>query len=80
MAMDGNVMKMRAVPGLELPAGKTVELKPGGHHLMLLDLKQELKPGETVPVTLVIEGAGGKRENVEIKAPVKALADNQHKH
>lgn len=78
MAMDGNVMKMRAVPGLDLPAGKTVELKPGGYHLMLMELKQELKPGETVPVTLVIEGAGGKRENVEIKAPVKALADSQH--
>ena len=80
MAMDGNVMKMRAVPGLELPAGRAVELKPGGYHLMLLDLKQELKPGETVPITLVIESAGGKRENVEIKAPVKALAESQHKH
>ena len=78
MAMDGNVMKMRAVPSLELPAGRAVELKPGGYHVMLMDLKQELKPGETVPVTLVIEGAGGKRENVEIKAPVKALADSQH--
>ena len=78
MAMDGNVMKLRAVPGLDLPAGKTVDLKPGGYHVMLMDLKRELKPGETVPVTLVIEGAGGKRENVEIKAPVKALADSQH--
>ena len=78
MAMDGNVMKMRAVPSLELPAGRAVELKPGGYHVMLMDLKQELKPGETVPVTLVIEGAGGKRENVEIKAAVKALADSQH--
>ena len=80
MAMDGNVMKMRAVSALDLPAGKAVELKPGGYHVMLMDLKQELKPGETVPVTLVIEGAGGKRENVEIKVPVKALADSQHKH
>ena len=81
MAMDGNVMKMRAVTAMDLPAGKAVELKPGGYHLMLLDLKQELKPGETVPVTLVVEGAGGKRENVEIKAPVKALTDGQpHKH
>jgi copper(I)-binding protein len=76
MVMDGNVMKMRAVTGLELPAGKAVELKPGGYHVMLLDLKQELKAGESVPVTLVIEGAGGKRESVEVKAPVKALADS----
>jgi copper(I)-binding protein len=74
MVMDGNIMKMRAIPGLELPVGKAVELKPGGYHVMLMDLKQELKVGESVPVTLVIEGAGGKRETVEVKAPVKALA------
>ena len=81
MAMDGNVMKMRAVSGLELPAGKAVDLKPGGYHVMLMDLKQELKPGDAVPVTLVIEGPGGKRESVEIKAPVKALAaSSDHKH
>jgi hypothetical protein len=52
-----------------------VDLKPGGYHVMLMDLKQELKAGESVPVTLVIEGAGGKRESVELKAPVKPLAD-----
>lgn len=75
MVMDGNVMKMRAVAGLDLPAGKAVELKPGGFHVMLMDLKHELKPGQSVPVTLVIEGAGGKRESVELKAPVKPLAD-----
>ena len=80
MVMDGNVMKMRAIAGLELPAGKPVDLKPGGYHVMLMDLKQELKAGESVPVTLVIEGAGGKRESVELKAPVKALADSQKKH
>ena len=80
MVMDGNVMKMRAIAGLELPAGKPVDLKPGGYHVMLMDLKQELKTGESVPVTLVIEGAGGKRESVELKAPVKALADSQKKH
>ena len=75
MVMDGNVMKMRAIPGLELPAGKPVDLKPGGYHVMLMDLKQELKPGQSVPVTLVIEGPGGKRESVELTAPVKPLAD-----
>jgi copper(I)-binding protein len=79
MVIDGNVMKMRAVTGLELPAGKAVELKPGGYHVMLMDLKQELKAGESVPVTLIIEGAGGKRESVDVKAPVKALADGGHK-
>ncbi len=78
MAMDGNVMKMRAVPALELPAGKAVELKPGGYHVMLMDLKQQLKPGETVPLTLTIEGKDGKRETVEVKAPVKPLTTPGH--
>lgn len=74
MAMEKDVMKMRAVPGLALPAGKTVELKPGGYHVMLLELKGQVKEGETVPVTLVVEGKDGKRETIEVKAPVKPLA------
>ena len=73
MAMEGNVMKMRAVSALELPAGKAVELKPGGYHVMLMDLKQQLKEGDTVAVTLVVEGKDGKKETIELKAPVKAL-------
>ena len=77
MAMDGNVMKMRAIAGLDLPAGKAVDLKPGGYHVMLMDLKQALKEGDTVAVTLVIEGKDGKRESVDVKAPVKALAGAQ---
>ncbi len=82
MAMDGNVMKMRAVNSLELPAGKAVDLKPGGLHVMLMDLKQQMKAGDSVPLTLVIEGKDGKRETVEVKAQVKALggADHGHKH
>ena len=83
MAMDGNVMKMRALPkGLELPAGKAVDLKPGGYHVMLMDLKQQLKEGDTVPVTLVIQGKDGKQETIELKAPVRPLnAQAQpHKH
>jgi len=74
MAMEGSVMKMRAIPGLDLPAGKAVDLKPGGYHVMLMDLKQQLKEGDTVALTLVVEGKGGKRETLEVKAPVKALA------
>jgi periplasmic copper chaperone A len=74
MSMDGNVMKMRAVNGLDLPAGKAVELKPGGYHVMMMDLKQPLTEGSTVSVSLVIEGKDGKRETVEVKAPVKALS------
>ena len=78
MKMEGDVMKMKAVPGLDLPAGKMVELKPGGYHVMLMDLKKELKAGETVPVTLVVEGADSKRESIEVKAMVKALGDTGH--
>ena len=80
MAMDGGVMKMRALPALDLPAGKTVELKPGGYHVMMMELKQELRAGETVPVTLVVEGADKKRETVEVKATVRPLADSHSKH
>lgn len=72
MTMDGTTMRMRAVPGVDLPAGKAVEFKPGGLHLMLMDLKQPLKNGDTVPVSLVVEAAGGKRETVEVKALVRA--------
>lgn len=74
MAMEGNVMRMRALPkGLALPAGKAVELKPGGYHVMLMDLKQPLKEGETIPVTLTFVDKDGKKTTQEVKAPVKAL-------
>jgi periplasmic copper chaperone A len=78
MAMEGNVMKMRAVPALDLPAGKTVELKSGGYHVMLMDLKQTLKAGDTVPLSLVVEGKDGKRQTIEVKAPVRALGADAH--
>ena len=74
MAMDGNVMRMRQVSAIELPAGKPVELKPGGLHLMLMGLKAPLKAGETVSFTLVVEGTDGKRETLALKAPVKAAS------
>lgn len=73
MAMDGSVMRMRAVAALDVPAGKAVELKPGGFHVMLMNLKTPVKEGETVPLTLVFEGADKKRETVQVAAPVRAL-------
>jgi len=73
MAMEGTTMRMRAVASLELPAGRAVELKPGGYHVMLMDLKQQLKAGDTVPLTLVVEGKDGKRETLQVQAPVRAL-------
>lgn len=85
MSMDGSMMKMRALPaGLDLPAGKTVELKPGGYHIMLMDLKAPLKAGDTVEVTLTIEGQDGKKESLALKVPVKAMGHQaghgMHKH
>lgn len=73
MVMENQVMKMRAIPGLDLPAGRAVELKPGGYHVMLMELKQQVKEGETVPITLVVEGKDKKRETVEVKAAVRPL-------
>ena len=85
MKMDGNVMRMRAVPALDLPAGRPVSLKPGGFHLMLLDLKQPLQAGDSVSVTLVVEGADKQRETINVKAVVRApgalaAAAHEHKH
>lgn len=81
MAMDGNTMRMRALPaGLALPAGKAVELKPGGYHVMLMDLKAPLKDGQDVDLSLVVEGADGKKETLAVKAPVKGLAGHGMKH
>lgn len=73
MTMDGGVMRMHAVPSLPLPAGQTVSLRPGmgGHHLMLMDLKQQLKEGEEVTVTLLLRTADGKVLKQDVKVPVK---------
>jgi copper(I)-binding protein len=73
MAMVDNVMKMRAVPGVDLPPGKTVELKSGGYHMMLMDLKSQVRAGDSVPLTLVFEGKDKKRQTVEVKAVARPL-------
>lgn len=74
MRMEGDIMKMRAVPALDLPAGKTVELKPGSYHLMLMDLKAPLAKDSTVPLTLVFKDARGVESKVELKVPVAIAA------
>lgn len=67
---DASVMEMRAIQSLDLPKGKTVELKPGGHHLMLMDLKQPLKNGNTVPLTLHFKDAKGAASKLDVTATV----------
>ncbi len=76
MAMDGGVMKMRAVKGIDLPPGAKVQLKPGGYHVMLESLKQPLKAGETIPLTLTFEKAG----SIDIKVGVEAMGAGAHAH
>lgn len=80
MKMDGNVMRMRELEkGLEIPAGATVTLAPGGFHLMLMGLKQPLKQGIAVPVTLVFEKAG----SIDVELAVESLGattPSEHKH
>jgi copper(I)-binding protein len=73
MKMDNGVMRMRAMPALTLPANQAVNLAPGGYHVMLMGLKQPLKAGDTVPITLVVEGPDKQRRNIEVSAPVRAL-------
>jgi len=75
MTVENNIMKMQALPdGLELPAGKAVELKPGGYHLMLLDLKSQLTPDTTIALTLVFVDDKGVESRRELKLPVSTVA------
>ena len=73
MTLEKDIMKMRQIPGLDLAADRTMELKPGGYHVMLMDLKQPLKGGEQVPITLVFEDDAKKRFTQDIKASVTVL-------
>ena len=78
MSMEGGVMKMRQMTnGLDIPAGKTVELKPGGYHIMLMDLARPLAQGDDYKITLVFEHAGKATVDVKVggigdTAPMKS--------
>ncbi len=76
MTIQGNVMRMRQIVALDLPAGQTVALKPGGYHVMFFDLKNQIKEGDVVPLTLVFENKDKKRETLELKVPVRALTNS----
>lgn len=84
MRMEGDRMMMQAVPGLDLVPGKTLELKPGGYHVMLIDVVKPLNAGDKVPLTLVLEGKDKKRIQVDVSAEVRALnarpAAQPHQH
>ncbi|WP_293223028.1 copper chaperone PCu(A)C [Ottowia sp.] len=79
MKMEGDVMKMRPIAALELPAHQSVALKPGGFHVMLMNLKQPLAVGQQVPLTLSFEDAQGTKSTLQVQAPVmQAPAGGAH--
>lgn len=84
MVMEGSMMKMRAIPGLDLPPGRSVELKPGGYHVMLMDLKRPLKAGERIPVELRLETKDKRLVTqpieIEVATRAPAAAAGAHKH
>lgn len=81
MTMEKGVMKMFPVEGIDVPAGKTVKLAPGGYHVMLFNLKQELKAGERVPLKLTFEHADKKRETIDLSVEVRAVTgERKHAH
>jgi hypothetical protein len=74
MKMNSEIMTMRAIPSLPLDAGKTVQLAPGGFHIMLFGLRQQLKAGDSIPLTLMIEDSQKRRTPVNVKAVAKSAA------
>ncbi|NHZ81165.1 copper chaperone PCu(A)C [Massilia sp. CCM 8695] len=73
MEMRGDQMKMQQVDSIALPAGQAVNLASGAYHLMLIDLKRQLKAGDSVPLTLIVEHPNKRRESMTIDVPVKPL-------
>jgi len=79
--MEKDVMKMSALPSLDIPAGKSVDLKPGSYHVMLMDLKAPLADNSNLPMTLTFENAKGVKSKIELQVPVKSMnMQQQHKH
>jgi copper(I)-binding protein len=80
MEMDGNVMRMKQIEAIDIPAGGTVELKPGGKHVMFMGLAQPLKAGTSFPLTLRFEKAGDVKVVVEVAVQAPAGGSGEHKH
>jgi len=72
MKMEGDVMRMREVDSLRVDAGKPLQLKPGGYHMMLVDLKAPLAPNTTIPLTLTFRTAAGEQRQMALQVPVSA--------
>lgn len=68
MRMENGVMEMRQMQEIKLPKGQTVSLQPGDLHVMFIGLKNQIKPGQKVPMTLIIKGADGKEQKLAVEA------------
>jgi copper(I)-binding protein len=77
---EGDVARMRQVKAYDVPAGGRVELKPGGSHLMLVNLKAPLKEGEKLPISLKFEKAGELKAEIEVRALGAASHEHHHGH
>ena len=80
MTMTNGVMKMFPVDGLDIAAGKTAKLAPGGYHLMMMGLKQQMKTGERVPLKLTFELPEKKREVLELSVEVRDITGKPALH
>lgn len=83
MSMENNIMRMKKLERLQLKAGKPVELKPGGFHIMLMELKHQIKEGETVPISFVSQDGTSKKSTVTVKAMAtspKATGSSHDEH
>lgn len=74
MKLEGDIMRMRALTHLDLPAGRAIELRPGGLHLMLMDLKAPPRAGTRMPLTLLVRDAKGAQRRIALELPVTATA------
>jgi hypothetical protein len=72
MRMDNGVMEMRQMKEIALPKGQTVHLEPGDLHVMFIGLKAQIKPGQKVPMTLLLKGADGKEQKLAVEAEARA--------
>ena len=76
--MSNDVMSMQQVQSVPLPAGKAVSFDPHGYHVMLIDLNAQVKEGDQVPLTLIVENAKGEQQSIDVQAPVRALNMPEH--
>ncbi|MEW6677390.1 MAG: copper chaperone PCu(A)C [Pseudomonadota bacterium] len=78
MSMDDGVMIMRQIPEIALPENKKVHLAPGGLHIMFIDLQQQVKEGDMVPVTLVVRNGAGKEQILRLEAKAMKMGGMRH--